>query len=119
MLKTVMTIVTIVAGHITDRKLVEIPQGLWIEGMAPSPPICTMFANMAADAYIAKKLGTTDAEIANRANDYVYDARKSGRPIMDIEHYSCNVPAKANVGAKSVGHVNLPLVINSANPSMG
>src|SRR5450759_3318378 len=98
MLKIVMTIVTIIAGHITDRKLVEIPQGLWIEGMAPSPLICTMFANMAADAYIAKKLGATDAEIANGASDYVCDARKSGRPIMDLEYFSCNVPAKANIG---------------------
>jgi hypothetical protein len=78
-----------------------------------------MFANMAADAYIAKKLGASDAEIANGASNYVYDARKSGKPIMDIEYYSCNVPAKADIGVKSVGHVNLPHVINGANPSMG
>jgi hypothetical protein len=118
MLKIVMTIVTIVASHITDRKLVEVPQGLWIEGMAPSPLICTMFANMAADAYIAKNIGATDAEIANGASDCVYDARKSGIPIMNIEYFSRNVPAKANVGVKSVGHVNLTHVINCANPSM-
>ena len=118
MLKIVMTIVTILNGHIVDRVLAEAPQAEAFEG-AGRQVGCGFAANLAADRFMAKRAGASDEVLATDPAKYNYDRRVPGGPVQDIEYYSCNVPGRLKVNARDVGHLLRPRVINGANPSMG
>lgn len=116
MFKIVMTIVTIMGGHITDRVVAEVTQAEFIEN---SRLACGFAASLAADRYIAKRLGASEAEIASDPAKYNYDHRTKDGPVYDVEYFSCNVPGRIKVQSKDVGHLRNPQVINGANSSMG